>query len=131
MKLSEQAATLAIKNEGFLVIGDATHEFKRGDVIPVTERVGLKILRVALITALDAPAHMLHGFCRKAKGGYQAYYSDFVYEYAEQAALAQMLNDAGEGFDIDDLLDIQSLDAHVTVIQIKQVNNYGHKHTTV
>ncbi|MDU2721131.1 MAG: hypothetical protein E7C35_05720 [Enterobacter hormaechei] len=37
-----------------------------------------------------------------------------------QAAMAQMLNDAGEGFDLDDLLDIESLDAAVTIVHLEQ-----------
>lgn len=34
------------------------------------------------------------------------FYSDLPFELPHQAAMAQMLNDAGEGFDLDDLLDI-------------------------
>jgi len=37
-----------------------------------------------------------------------------------QAAMAQMLNDAGEGFDLDDLLDIESLDSAVPVVHVEK-----------
>lgn len=49
-----------------------------------------------------------------------AFYSDLPFELPHQAAMAQMLNDAGEGFDLDDLLDIESLDAAVTVVHVEK-----------
>ena len=58
--------------------------------------------------------------CRDGKDRYMPFYCDLPFELPHQAAMAQMLNDAGEGFDLDDLLDIESLDAAVTIVHLEQ-----------
>lgn len=118
---------MAFDNGGFLQAGDATFNFKPGDVIEVTHRIGLAVMGVETCPMFDAPLSMVLANCRQADDGWVPYYSDVIYETAHQAALAQMLNDAGEGFNPDDLLDFQSLDAWVSVITVKQVTNYADK----
>ncbi|HEY3591909.1 MAG TPA: hypothetical protein VGL07_17850 [Buttiauxella sp.] len=127
MKLSERAAQVAIENGGFLQAGDATFNINTGDVIEVTPRIGLEVLDIDKRPMFDAPLNMVMANCRQAGDGYVPYYSDVIYETSHQAALAQMLNDAGEGFDPDDLIDWQSLDAWVSVITVRQVTNYANK----
>ncbi|MDS0828862.1 hypothetical protein [Serratia marcescens] len=130
-KISDYAAQVAMRGGEFLMAGDATYQYSIGDVIPVTERCGLRVVRVGVIPVIDAPLTLLMALCERVKGGFRPIYSVVVYETAQQAALAQMLNDAGEGFDVDDLVDIQSLDAQVSIIRVEQVANYEHKFSSV
>lgn len=127
MKLSERAAQVALENGGFLQAGDATFNIKPGDVIEVTPRIGLAVTDIDKRPLFDAPLNMVQANCHKVDDGFVPYYSDVIYETAHQAALAQMLNDAGKGFDQDDLIDWQSLDFEVSVITVTQVTNYADK----
>lgn len=127
MKLSERAAQVALDNGGFLHAGDATFNISVGDVIEITHRIGLEVVGIDKRPMFDAPINMVLANCRPAEDGFVPYYSDVIYETSHQAALAQMLDDAGEGFDPDDLLDWQSLDSLVSVITVKQVTNYADK----
>lgn len=69
---------------------------------------------------INAPLYMVMATCRECKDQFMPFYSDLPFELPHQAAMAQMLNDAGEGFDLDDLLDIESLDAAVTVVHVEK-----------
>ncbi|WP_241771437.1 hypothetical protein [Enterobacter chengduensis] len=120
MKLSNQAAQIALSNRGFLMAGDYTKEVGRGDVITVTERTGLVVERVECVALINAPLAMVMATCRDGKEQYMPFYCDMPFELPHQAAMAQLLNDAGEGFDLDDLLDIESLDAAVTIVHLEQ-----------
>jgi len=120
MKLSNQAAQIALSNRGFLMAGDYTKEVGRGDVITVTERTGLVVERVECVALINAPLAMVMATCRDGKEQYMPFYCDVPFELPHQAAMAQLLNDAGEGFDLDDLLDIESLDAAVTIVHLEQ-----------
>ncbi|HEY2452856.1 MAG TPA: hypothetical protein VGI71_09585 [Scandinavium sp.] len=127
MKMNDYAAALALENGGFLLAGDAVLTIKPGDVIEVTERAGLEVTAVDVKTLADVPVAMVMSACRQADGGWVPYYSDVVYETAYQAAYAQLMSDAGRGFDVDDVLDWQVLDEPVTVASVKQVTNYADK----
>ena len=120
MTLSNQAAQIALSNRGFLMAGDYTKEVGRGDVITVTERTGLVVERVECVALINAPLAMVMATCRDGKEQYMPFYCDVPFELPHQAAMAQLLNDAGEGFDLDDLLDIESLDAAVTIVHLEQ-----------
>lgn len=120
MKLNDTAAQIALSNRGFLMAGDYTRSISKGDVITVTERTGLVVERVECLSLINAPLVMVMATCRDCKENYMPFYSDLPFELPHQAAMAQMLNDAGEGFDLDDLLDIESLDAAVTVVHLEQ-----------
>lgn len=76
--------------------------------------------RSGWVTLINAPLCMVMATCRENKDQYMPFYSDFPFELPHQAAMAQMLNDAGEGFDLDDLLDIESLDSAVTVVHVEK-----------
>lgn len=120
MKLNDQAAQIALSNGGFLLAGDYTTSIKKGEIINVTERNGLAVDLVECVPLINAPLYMVMAACRECKEQYMPFYSDMAFELPHQAAMAQMLNDAGEGFDLDDLLDIESLDAAVTVIHVEK-----------
>lgn len=120
MKLNDQAAQIALSNRGFLMAGDYTTEIAKGDIISVTERTGLVVERVECVPLINAPLAMVMATCRDGKDQYMPFYCDLPFELPHQAAMAQMLNDAGEGFDLDDLLDIESLDAAVTIVHLEQ-----------
>ncbi|MGP0704906.1 hypothetical protein ACAG03_10385 [Escherichia coli] len=120
MKLNDQAAQIALSNRGFLMAGDYTKGISRGDIISVTERTGLVVERVECVPLINAPLAMVMATCRDCKDQYMPFYCDLPFELPHQAAMAQMLNDAGEGFDLDDLLDIESLDAAVTIVHLEQ-----------
>ncbi|BBR58918.1 hypothetical protein [Klebsiella sp. WP4-W18-ESBL-05] len=119
MKLSEAAAQLALSNGGFLMAGDYATSISKGEIINVTERIGLVAESVECVPLINAPLLMVMAACREAKDQYMPFYSDLPFELPHQAAMAQMLNDAGEGFDLDDLLDIESLDAAVTIVRVE------------
>lgn len=121
MKLSENAAAHILANGAFLMATDAGEVLKVGDVIDVTSLLGLRVVCVAHMAIIDAPPELVAETCRQVNDGFSPHYSDFVYETAEQAALAQMMYDAGAGFDVDDILDWQSLDTGVSVISVAQV----------
>ncbi|KKY64132.1 hypothetical protein [Klebsiella aerogenes] len=125
MKLNDYAASVALENGGFLMAGNTN--IKRGDVIEVTHRAGLKVTSVDVKTLADVPVAMVMSACRHTPDGWQPFYSDVVYETAYQAAYAQLMNDGGRGFDVDDVLDWQSLDEPVTVVSVKQVTNYANQ----
>lgn len=127
MKLNDNAAALALENGGFLMAGDAALTLNPGDVIGVTERAGLEVTAVEVKTLADVPVAMVMSACRQVNGGWAPYYSDVVYETAYQAAYAQLMSDAGRGFEVDDVLDWQTLDESVTVVSVKQVTNYADK----
>lgn len=127
MKLNDYAAALALENGGFLMAGDAELTIKPGDVIGVTERAGLAVTTVTVKTLADVPVAMVMSACRQVDGGWVPYYRDVVYETAYQAAYAQLMNDSGRGFDVDEVLDWQVLDERVTVVAVKQVTNYANQ----
>lgn len=119
MKLSNHAAQIALSNNGFLMAGDYSTVISKGDIINVTERSGLAVDHVECLSLINAPIKMILAACREQHEQYAPFYSDMRFELPHQAAMAQLLNDAGEGFDLDDLLDIESLDAAVTVIHVE------------
>lgn len=127
MKMNDYAAALALENGGFLMAGDAGSTLKTGDVIEITSRAGLAVFSVELKTLADAPLSMVMAVARRTDAGWVPYYSDVVYENAYQAAYAQLMSDAGRGFDVDDVLDWQVLDEPVTVVGVQQVTNYADK----
>lgn len=120
MKLSSHAAQIALSNKGFLLAGDYSTTISTGEIINVSERTGLVVDRVECISLVNAPIYMVMATCREGKDQYMPFYSDIPFELPHQAAMAQMLNDAGEGFDLDDLLNIESLDAAVTVVHVEK-----------
>lgn len=120
MKLNDQAAQIALMNGGFLMAGDYTTSISQGEVINVTERTGLVVDKVECIALINAPLSMVLATCRESKDQYLPLYNELAFELPHQAAMAQMLNDAGEGFDLDDLLDIESLGAAVTVVHVER-----------
>lgn len=121
MKLSEKAAQKAVEHGAILVAGDASAQFRSGDVIEVSARVGLGVTAVEVMPVIDAPLSLVNVLSRRAGEWYFPLYSNLQCETAQQAALAQMLNDAGEGFDTDDLLAIEALDSAVSVVSVFQV----------
>lgn len=127
MKMNDYAAALALENGGFLMAGDAAATLKKGDVIEITNRAGLAVTGVEVKTLADAPLSMVMAVARRTDSGWVPYYSDVVYENAYQAAYAQLMSDAGRGFDVDDALDWQVLDEPVTVVGVQQVTNYADK----
>ncbi|MGK0743592.1 hypothetical protein ACSFCX_03820 [Yokenella regensburgei] len=127
MQLNDYAAAVALENGGFLMAGDARFTINAGDVIEVTQRAGLSVTAVEVRTLADAPLSMIMATCRQADDGWVPYYSDVVFETAHQAAYAQLMNDDGRGFDVDDVIDWQVMDEPVTVISVKQVTNYADK----
>lgn len=138
--LSEYGAHMASKNGEFLLAGDMTHDIKKGAVIRITERCGLLIKRVGVTKLLDVPQKIVLQMCLRVdipgkgpgiKRGYRPHYSQIIYETAHQAALAQAMHDAGEGFAMDDILDLECLDAEMTVVRVIMVTNYAHQHRTV
>lgn len=121
MKIKDEAAQIALMNGGFLIAGDYSPVIKKGDVINVTERAGLVVESVECIRLIDAPLAMVMAACKERNDQYTPHYCDCLpFELPHHAAMAQLLNDAGEGFDLDDLLDIESLDAAVTVIHVER-----------
>ncbi|BDN97322.1 TPA: hypothetical protein ACW7QV_003343 [Citrobacter braakii] len=120
MKLHDSAAQIALSNGGFLMAGDYTSIIGKGEVINVTERTGLVVECAECVSLINAPLVMVMAACREGKEQYMPFYSDMEFELPHQAAMAQMLNDAGEGFDLDDLVDIESLDAAVTVVRVEK-----------
>lgn len=77
--------------------------------------------RALTIRLIDAPIKMIHALIRETpEHAFTPVYSDFEFELPHQAAIAQMLHDAGEGFDLGDLLDVESLDAEITVVYVFQ-----------
>ncbi|HHB7318550.1 TPA: hypothetical protein ACPZYV_004177 [Escherichia coli] len=120
MKLTYHAAQIALSNGGFLMAGDYSTTVGKGEIINITERTGLVVERVECIPLINAPLCMVMATCRESKDQYMPFYSDLPFELPHQAAMAQMLNDAGEGFDLDDLLDIESLDSAVTVVHVEK-----------
>lgn len=127
MKMNDYAAALALENGGFLMAGDAAATLKNGDVIEITSRAGLAVTGVEVKTLADAPVAMVMAAARRTDAGWVPYYSDVVYETAYQAAYAQLMSDAGRGFDVDEVLDWQVLDEPVTVVGVQQVTNYADK----
>lgn len=127
MKMNDYAAALALENGGFLMAGDAAATLKKGDVIEITSRAGLAVTGVEVKKLADAPLSMVMAIARRTDSGWVPYYSDVVYENAYQAAYAQLMSDAGRGFDVDDVLDWQVLDEPVTVVGVQQVTNYADK----
>ncbi|HED1541885.1 TPA: hypothetical protein R4S87_001867 [Kluyvera cryocrescens] len=120
MKLNDSAAQIALSNGGFLMAGDYSTSIFKGEIINITERTGLVVEAVDSIPLINAPLSMVMAACREGKNQYMPFYSDLPFELPHQAAMAQLLNDAGEGFDLDDLLDIESLDAAVTVVHVER-----------
>ena len=120
MKLNDDAAQIALSNKGFLMAGDYSTTISKGEIINITERTGLVVDRVECIPLISAPLYMVMATCRECKDQFMPFYRDLPFELPHQAAMAQMLNDAGEGFDLDDLLDIESLDAAVTVVHVEK-----------
>jgi len=120
MKLNDVAAQIALSNGGFLMAGDYTTSISKGEIINVTERSGLVVEVAECVSLINAPLYMVMAACREGKDQYMPFYSDLPFELPHQAAMAQMLNDAGEGFDLDDLLDVESLDAAVTVVHVER-----------
>lgn len=120
MKLNDKAAQIALSNGGFLMAGDYTSTIGKGEVINVTERTGLVVVGAECVPLINAPLYMVMAACREGQSHYMPFYGDLTFELPHQAAMAQLLNDAGEGFDLDDLLDIESLDAAVTVIHVEK-----------
>lgn len=120
MKLNDDAAQIALSNKGFLMAGDYSATIRKGEIINITERTGLVVDRVECIPLINAPLYMVMATCRECKDQFMPFYSDLPFELPHLAAMAQMLNDAGEGFDLDDLLDSESLDAAVTVVHVEK-----------
>lgn len=120
MKITDHAAQIALANGGFLLAGDYSPVISKGEIIDVTEHSGLVVERVECTRLINAPLAMVMAACREHNDQYQPHYSELAFELPHHAAMAQLLNDAGEGFDLDDLLDIESLDAAVTVIHIER-----------
>lgn len=121
MRLSDKAAQLAQVNGGFLIAGDYTKAITKNQRIDITERVSLRAMSCNCIRLIDAPIAMITALIRETPDHtFTPHYSDFEFELPHQAAIAQMLHDAGEGFDLDDLLNIESLDAEITVVHIFQ-----------
>lgn len=125
--MNDNAAALALESGGFLMAGDADAALKTGDVIEITSRAGLAVTGVEVKTLADAPLSMVMAMARRTDAGWVPYYSEVVYENAYQAAYAQLMSDAGRGFDVDDVLDWQVLDERVTVVGVQQVTNYADK----
>ncbi|NUL35073.1 hypothetical protein [Kosakonia sacchari] len=118
MQLNDRAAQLALANGGFLLAGDYSQVISRGDVINVTGRAGVIVKDAKKMALIDAPTNLIMALCRSTNDGFMPFYSDMQYRMPHQAAMAQMLNDAVEGFDIDDLIDIDSLDSDITVVTV-------------
>ena len=127
MKLSDYAAALALENGGFLMSGDASAALHVGDIIEITSRAGLSVTGVRVMPLVDAPHAMVMSSARRTAQGWSPFFSPVVYDTAYQAAYAQLMENAGRGFDVDDVLDWQVLEEPVTVVSVKQVANYAHK----
>lgn len=125
MRINEDAVTRALNHGAFLMAGDSHGVVSPGDVIEVTGLLGLRVVSTQQLALIDAPLVLVNDLCRPSGNGFVPLYSDFVYETAQQAALAQILNDAGRGADIDDLLDWNSLEEVVSVITIEQAVSDG------
>lgn len=98
MKLNDHAAQIALSNKGFLMAGDYSTAISKGEIINVTERTGLIVESVECIPLINAPLYMVMATCRESKDQYMPFYCDLQFELPHHAAMAQMLNDAGEGF---------------------------------
>ncbi|MNB60034.1 hypothetical protein D3C81_31620 [compost metagenome] len=125
MRVSEEAVSRALNHGAFLMAGDSHGVVSPGDVIEVTALLGLRVISTQQLALIDAPLVLVNDLCRSSGSGFSPLYSDFVYETAQQAAFAQMLNDAGRGAEVDDLLDWNSLDEVVSVISIEQAVKDG------
>lgn len=121
MRLSDEAAQIAQVNGGFLMAGDYTKAITGNQKIEITEKLSLRAMCCQCIRLIDAPVAMINAIIRETPDHtFTPHYSDFEFELPHQAAMAQMLHDAGEGFDLDDLLSVEALDAEITVVNIYQ-----------
>lgn len=121
MRLSDEAAQLAQVNGGFLIAGDYTKAITANQKITITEKLSLRAMSCQCIRLIDAPIKMIQALIKETPDhSFTPHYSNFEFELPHQAAIAQMLHDAGEGFDLGDLLDVESLDAEITVVHVFQ-----------
>lgn len=127
MKVSENAGASALALGAFLMAGETDGVVGAGDVIEVAgwRGQGLRVTGTEQIRLIDAPVNLLKELCRVSDDGFRPRYCNTRYETAQQAAMAQMLNDAGEGFDMDDMLDWSCMDSQVSVVKVSQAVSHA------
>lgn len=128
MLVSEKAGASALALGAFLMAGETGGVISEGDVIEVAgwRGQGLRVVRTEQMRLIDAPVNLLAELCKISDDGFRPHYCSTRFDSVQQAAMAQMLNDAGEGFDMGDMLDWGCLDAQVSVVTVSQAVTNAH-----
>lgn len=125
MQITEYAASRAGRAGDIVLTEDVGASLRRGDVLNVTERSGLEVLRIASVKLGDVPSPVLMQYVQPVrKNHWRPHCCDMEFNSVFCAALAQIKHDAEEAVSIDDITAADVLETRVTLLRIKKVARY-------
>lgn len=125
MQISDFAASRAGRAGDIVITADAGTGLRRGDVLNVTERSGLEVVRVASVRLGDVPTPVLMQYVQAVRQKHwRPHCSDMEFNSLFCAALAQINHDAEESVGLDEITAADVLDTRVTLLRIKKVARY-------